>query len=159
LRYYIDGYNLIFAQGDSSGGLQAAREQLINQLRPLADKPHWKLIVVFDAHAEPEEAMRHHIDALEVVYTGLGETADHYILNEIETAAKPKQIVVVTGDLQLAKRAEQRDAQTLDPATFWQRGNKRSRRTEEAKPADSSSQERQRWFKIFRKRLEKEDEQ
>ena len=78
----IDGYNVIGAWPDfqNSLNLQESRERLIEILCDYAGYSGDTVILVFDAYAgdNPRRAIED-VAGIQVVYTKIGETADHYI--------------------------------------------------------------------------------
>lgn len=101
----VDGYNVIHAWQDlyaymQLAGLAAARDQLIRRVHDYAAGAGLFAIVVFDAHhGHKQKASVDHQKGLDVVYTGLGETADHYIERVAdELADKNCELYVVTAD-------------------------------------------------------------
>jgi predicted RNA-binding protein with PIN domain len=55
------------------------------------------------------------------VRAAAGGSADDAILREIERSKAPQEIIVVTSDRELARRARDRGAQALLPEEFWSR--------------------------------------
>ncbi|MDD4796836.1 MAG: NYN domain-containing protein [Eubacteriales bacterium] len=81
----VDGYNVIHAWPNlreymKLAGLAAARDQLLRSVHDYAAGAGYFAIVVFDAHhGHKQRASVEHLKGMDVVYTGSGETADHYI--------------------------------------------------------------------------------
>lgn len=113
MRYLIDGYNLIFRSGLIKASLQSQREELIEIINQKAGALGLHCTLVFDATMNPGESTRSHVHHLEVVFTAHGETADEWIIQELEEKRTPKQFTVVTCDKQLAWYARQRHVSTL----------------------------------------------
>lgn len=69
--------------------------------------------LVFDGRQkDPAEAIRGHLDQLEVIYTPHHQTADEYILKEIEDSLSPNEETVVSSDRELTGKAKQIGAHT-----------------------------------------------
>lgn len=101
----IDGYNVIGAwpEFQSSLNLQESRERLIEILCDYAGYSGDTVILVFDAYAgdNPRRAIEK-VAGIEIVYTKIGETADHYIerlVNDIcRNLTRQIEVRVATSD-------------------------------------------------------------
>ncbi|MGE3953998.1 MAG: NYN domain-containing protein [Parachlamydiales bacterium] len=122
--YYLDGYNLIFTRELDPDPLREAREALIDRLAPI-EGPH--LILVFDAARDPSPLTRTHKGHLEIVYTAPGQTADDYILTELQSWAKPRQTTVVSRDKRLLRHCRDLGAHTQTPKAFFSYIDKKTR--------------------------------
>lgn len=111
MRYFIDGYNLLFkeAWGRHSSSLELARKTLIEELDSLAQTLRLDLIVVFDAPLQSDDIRRGHYNSLEIIFTARGQTADEYLV-EVASAYQ-KGVIVVTSDRGLAYRVKGSGAQ------------------------------------------------
>ncbi len=97
MRYLIDGYNLLFRITKPTPSLEKKRQQLISELNEIISEFNLKATLVFDgSHAAISHAMRHHFDAIELVYTYENLSADEYIIEEVNASRRPEQIVVIT---------------------------------------------------------------
>lgn len=102
MHYYIDGYNLLFRMTQFDKGLQAERESLLQDLNRKISLLNLDVSIVFDAAFQTGGRSRTHLDALEILYTGEGETADEYILDVLSQTHNPRREIVVTSDKILA---------------------------------------------------------
>jgi uncharacterized protein len=93
--------------------LQSQREELIELINEKAGALSLPCTLVFDATMNPGESTRSHVHHLEIVFTSHGETADEWIIHELEQKRTPKQFTVVTCDKQLAWYARQMHVSTL----------------------------------------------
>lgn len=96
----VDGYNVIHASRVLSGmpELVYARAALCDMLADYAGYKDLDLIIVFDAHLQPNAE---HVErgAATVVYTGAGETADMFIERAVRSYyGAGRSVLVVTSD-------------------------------------------------------------
>ncbi len=135
MKRYLDGYNLLFHLNISPNSIEEARNILIERF---SSHP---LTIVFDG----QDFVRTHVKRLEIIYTDKNQSADDYILSEIEHNLP---CTVITSDRDLSIRARHRGAtvQTLDSLT-----PPTSSLPQE--PAFSPA-EFDRWLEIFEKNLE-----
>lgn len=174
MHYYVDGYNLLF-RTEGPEDLRSSRERLILDFAKKATALHLTLTLVFDSSHPLSMLTRSHLHQLEIVYTEKKQSADAYILNQIQIAATPFLITVVTSDKKLAAFARQLGAKTLSVDLFlpWlnrrylYRNNLKQRECDKkATPNLGSHQglkapesDQERWLRIFEKKLKKcEDE-
>jgi predicted RNA-binding protein with PIN domain len=76
---------------------------------------------VFDGKGEHlPHALKSHIDALTIVYTPARQTADEYILQEVETSNHPSDLTVVSNDSELICKSALHQAKTLSLKEFIQ---------------------------------------
>ncbi|HUH00313.1 MAG TPA: NYN domain-containing protein [Gammaproteobacteria bacterium] len=129
LTYILDGHNVLYAMrqafleqlAEGHPGT-AAREELIQRLARAFIPPGPEVFLYFDGSAPGTESPS---EQLRVIYPG-GEgdqRADTAILehvNEHLQAGKEAQLVVVTRDIKLARRARKRGASVLEPAEFFE---------------------------------------
>lgn len=118
MHYYIDGYNLLFRLMHSHQNLQEQREQIIYDLNRKASLTKLNLSLVFDATFQVGDRTRTHYDALEILFTAHGETADEFIIDELKNSANPRQETVVTSDKKLAWLARRCSAHTESVEEF-----------------------------------------
>jgi predicted RNA-binding protein with PIN domain len=118
MHYFIDGYNLLFRLIHDNRDLQSQREAIIHDLNQKISLLKLNASIVFDAAFQIGERTRSHYDALEILFTGEGETADEYIVDEIKNSLHPQQETVVTSDKKLAWRVRNRSAHTESVEEF-----------------------------------------
>lgn len=124
IHYYVDGYNLLFRYMRGKEDLRALREEMIKELDEKAALFPIQVSVVFDAACRPGFGSREHYRCLEILFTSEGESADDFILREIERASHPHLKVVVTSDKRLALLARHLSAKTESVPHFIERINK-----------------------------------
>lgn len=120
MHYYIDGYNLLFRLLPDAEDLQSERESIIYDLNKKISLIKLDASVVFDAAFQIGGRSRSHYDALEILYTAEGETADDYILNEIYHSPTPHQETVITSDKNLARQVRMSSGHTQTVEEFIQ---------------------------------------
>lgn len=121
MRYFIDGYNLIFRSGRfSSSELKNSRMDWIGWLNLQKGLLHGTITIVFDSAYVPGEIEKSHSGSVEILYTAQGETADQWIINQLAWSKKRinKSIIVVTSDNQLAKQVRHLGAHTQSIEEF-----------------------------------------
>ena len=99
----VDGYNIIFAWESlariAKADLEAARQQLMDQLSSFAGFRKWQVVLVFDGYkvkGNPGEKLRHH--NIQVVYTKENETGDSYIESLLAEIGPNYNVRVATSD-------------------------------------------------------------
>ena len=97
----IDGYSLLHRMPEAKqhvdGDLQLARQILLRAIEPVAGLYAPRMTVVFDGRARGVDLTHDHA-AVHVVFTGAGETADHFIEVMVHDEANPSSVLVVTSD-------------------------------------------------------------
>jgi len=159
MHYLVDGYNFLFRLNADPKNLTERRQQLINDLGTKAQLLNLQVTLVFDSQYQQGESTRSHYKELEILFTSYGETADDRIIEEVQAAAKPKQIVVVTSDKKLAWFARRCEAQTQSIEDFntWlekryrnlYRGKKEKK---EQSPGTKLETDIDRWLRLFEER-------
>ncbi|MBS0650192.1 MAG: NYN domain-containing protein [Verrucomicrobia bacterium] len=161
MRYLIDGYNLLFRIAKPGRALEKKREALIAELNQVIDDFKLKATVVFDgSHPGISHAMRHHFAALEIIYTYQNLSADEYIIEEVNSARRPEEIIVITSDRGLAQTCKNLGAKTQTIETFIsslkKKTMKKKKKQREARPETvfkDSNAEINRLLAIFEKKL------
>ncbi|KAG6558733.1 YacP-like NYN domain [Candidatus Rhabdochlamydia oedothoracis] len=155
MRYFVDGYNLLFYLTKKRTPLRQYRHELIsyfaNSISSFLD-----IVLVFDG-SDPHEkhSTKHHISQLEIIYTPLSITADFYIFEEIQLHKKPAHTTVVSNDQELIKRCRALRAKTLsltDFLSYVAKKNEKQKRSIETS-VQETPQEISRLLKIFEKKL------
>lgn len=134
MHYYIDGYNLLFRIfGPKDYQLRAQREKLIDTLREKVHFLNLNVTLVFDSHYFEGDATRSNLENLAIVFTSQGETADEYILAQLEEASHLRQEIVVTSDRQLGAMARHCGAKTelVEEFMHWVHSRFKKRRQQQ----------------------------
>lgn len=161
MRYLIDGYNLLFRIAKPGRALEKKRAALIEELNQVIDDFKLKATVVFDgSHPSFSHAMRHHFAALEIIYTYQNLSADQYIIEEVDSARRPEEIIVITSDRGLAQTCKNLGAKTQTIEAFVlslkKKTTKQKKRQKESRPEAAfkdSHAEINRLLAIFEKKL------
>lgn len=110
----IDGYNLI---GTGHRSLEAAREELIQALIAYRPMRQNDIVLVFDGHKGGMGPQNRSVrGGVEIVYSGLGESADSLIKRMI--AAGRRDWIVITSDREIAQFAWSHDAVPVPSERF-----------------------------------------
>lgn len=138
-RILVDGYNFLFCTGGADGNIDSRREELTELLIAYADSCAEPITLVYDASLRkgPFGNQRSHIQALEIVYTERGQSADDYIVLELEYTKVPHRCTVVTSDSGLKRRSVGHGAKVISAKSFLQKLEKwqaASQSTQSTKP-------------------------
>jgi len=110
----VDGYNLLYAQGETPAAESRAR--LVRELVLWAKARGRRVVLVFDAWAGgTREAHTEAHGPVTVWFTRAGERADDFIVRWVGEHAES---VVVTSDRAVQQGARRRGAAILDAASF-----------------------------------------
>jgi predicted RNA-binding protein with PIN domain len=159
MRYLIDAYNLLFRTQKKKGPLEKNRQSLIEELNELTSKLNLHATLVFDGAEEHLRLpSRGHYDALEIIYTTKGQSADEYIFDEVRAAKSPSQLTVVSNDRELTGRCRQHRAKTLTIDEFLhslvkKKAKKKRLSASSPKTFRDSDPEIARLLAIFEKRM------
>lgn len=155
MRYFVDGYNLLFYLTKKRNPLRQYRHEFIayfaNSISSFLD-----VVLVFDGNDPHEKhSTKHHIGQVEVIYTPLHMTADFYIFEEIQLYKNPAHATVVSNDQELVIRCRALGAKTLSLIDFLSYVTKKNEKKKKspANPAQETPQEISRLLKIFENKL------
>lgn len=157
MYYILDGYNIIYALGLDSLGLEASRRALLIRLIDFIGSQPLRISVVFDAHSAPGNISRVRFDAIEVVYTHEKQTADEYIIEFLEFKKHPKSYSVVTDDCGLKSRVQFLGAKIVNCSDFIKFLKKKNKNTNtKDKNTEIFDKDFSRYLDIFEKKIKKE---
>lgn len=117
----VDGYNIIHQWEHLSKvledfGVEAARKQLGDWVRPIHDIDGYRVTVVFDGKGGAPEIERPSRDlTFSFLFTPTGITADQMIEELVSTSKKPIEIIVATRDNLLTETVGANGGQTMGP--------------------------------------------
>jgi len=159
LPYYIDGYNLLFRITKNYAALKAHQKQILSLMNTWVSQLNLSITVVFDGRQkDPPEAIRGHLDHLEIIYTPEHQTADAYILQALHLSSNLKEETVVSSDLELTGIAKQKGAQVLSIEQFLARVVKRKKRHKQTqKTFQDTKANRDRLRKVFEEKLKNDE--
>jgi predicted RNA-binding protein with PIN domain len=110
----IDGYNLLYAQGEAPA--PESRARLVRDLLAWAKAHRRRVVLVFDAWAGgTREARSEAHGSVTVWFTRAGERADAFIVRRV---GEHPEAVVVTSDRAVQQGARRRGAAVLDAERF-----------------------------------------
>jgi|GEM_PF-888466 len=121
MHYYIDGYNVLFRAFGIGGVLEEQRKALIESLCSKIQSLNLDATIVFDAYQYTGERNYYRHSNVSIVFTPVGQDADEYILEALDTAPKPEHEIIITSDSRLAWRARCKGARTesVDDFLAW----------------------------------------
>lgn len=155
MRYFVDGYNLLFYLTKKRNPLRQCRHELISYFATSISS-FLDIVLVFDG-SDPHEkhSTKHHIGPIEIIYTPLSMTADFYIFEEIQLHKNPAHTTVVSNDQELIIRCRAVGAKTLSLTDFlsYVAKKKEKQKRSTAVPTQETPQEISRLLKIFEKKL------
>jgi predicted RNA-binding protein with PIN domain len=132
LHYIIDGNNVIgkisFLKKLQSKDKQSSREKLALMMDRIFSKRNVKVSLHFDGY--PREELR--ILNIKIIYSK-NITADEMIKKEIERSKNPKNLVVITSDLNLKDFAQKCSCKIISSEEFSKQINTPSSAEEESK--------------------------
>lgn len=116
----VDGYNLLFrCIRAGSKSLREQREELIEVIDGWASSTSLDIRMIFDGRSDFKDLSHSTFQAITVIYSIDGQTADEYILHEVEASPQPQQIVVVSSDKRLVKSAREHGAKSESVEKFF----------------------------------------
>jgi len=139
--YFLDGNNLIGLARGRSRPEPEDRSALIAELCDRLRRTRASAILFFDGELPDGGTV---LGPLRIRCSGR-RTADETILGEISRSKAPGEIVLVTADRDLDRRARDAGAKTLAPQAFWARFGAGSR----AKGEDSEEIDAEEWIRFF----------
>jgi len=115
----VDAYNLLRATPPYKKTItDKERAQFIAQLSGYGRNKGHKIVIVFDGGPH-EWPFKENMKIVQVVYSGMHETADDYIKEYIQ-AHKAKDLLLVSSDSELNRYAEHHTIPSIDSSTFSQ---------------------------------------
>jgi len=115
LPYFLDGNNLVGAARGTARPSEDDRAALAREICDRLRRTRASAVLFFDG---PSPGGASSLGTLAIRYSG-AEPADDRILAEIGRARSAREIVVVTADRGLARRAKEAGARALAPDEFW----------------------------------------
>jgi uncharacterized protein len=120
-RLIIDGYSLIHRDPETkkivAGNLRRAREVLIEKVSRTATAMADHVVIVFDGQQQ-SGSVPGGIQAIELVYSSSGQTADTVIERLVQQATNPGSWLVVTNDRRERETVMATGVQTMSCAVF-----------------------------------------
>ncbi|MBN2479749.1 MAG: NYN domain-containing protein [Parachlamydiales bacterium] len=159
MKYYIDGYNLLFQLFHCDKKLEIQRNLVIDFLKESCLHLDLNIEVVFDGHkSESPMPNRDYFDHLDVIYTPKNQTADDYILEQIFLSKTPSKITVISSDKHLTKTAKSMNSSAMSLTGFLNWLKNQEKKALQKKVFDEefsdTSKNIKRLKKIFEEKLE-----
>ena len=117
MPYFLDGNNLVGAARRTPRPSEEDRGALVRELCDRLRRTRARAILFFDG---PSPGGASDLGNLSLRHSG-AESADDRIVAEIARSGSPADVVVVTGDRGLARRAKEAGARVMAPKDFWAR--------------------------------------
>jgi hypothetical protein len=115
MPYFLDGNNLIGRVRRTSRPTEADRAALVAEVAERLRRSRARAVLFFDGAGERNSTL----GSLSI--RAAGGSADEAILWEIERSLAPGEIVLVTADRDLSRRARDLGAKATSPEEFWRR--------------------------------------
>lgn len=118
MHYLVDGYNLMFRLVDTGEDLRKARDYILDDLSEKLRFLDIEMTIIFDAAYRPGDATRRHRGNLEIIYTRNSESADDFIVEQLDEDGRSYDTMVVTSDRDLAFRSRRLGASCMSIEAF-----------------------------------------
>jgi hypothetical protein len=118
---FVDGHNALNVLGVDAGNHEADRGALVREFRERVRRMRPGATVFFDGHPPPGEFAVGQARGVRVVFS-LHREADDAIVDAVRDADEPRRVLVITDDLELARRVAQLGATTARVRAFFARG-------------------------------------
>ena len=113
----VDAYNLLHAIPPYKKTMtEKERARFIAQLSAYGRNRGHKIVIIFDG-GPYEWPFKENMKIVQIVYSGMHETADDYIKEYIQTH-KAKDLLLVSSDAELNRHAEHHNIPSIDSSTF-----------------------------------------
>src|SRR5262245_24144731 len=142
MPYFLDGNNLIGLERGTARPSEEDRKAFEAEIADRLRGKRMKATVFFDGSGGRDSSL----GSLTIRNSG-SERADDLIVREIGRFREPREVIVVTADRELSRRARDAGASTISPEEFWLRTGRApagERRSEQAKV------DVEEWLKYFK---------
>ena len=143
MPYLLDGNNLIGVARRTARPSEKDRSELVAELSERLRRTRARVTLFFDGPAGERPLGLGNLS----VRGTRGASADAEILREIGRSANPGELVVVTADRELARRAREAGARALLPGEFWRRFG--SSAPAEPRPDSAPAVDVEEWMRYF----------
>jgi predicted RNA-binding protein with PIN domain len=141
MPYFLDGNNLIGHARGSSRPTEEDRRALIAEVSDRLRATRAKAVLFFDGAGK----RRSSLGSLLIREAGPAG-ADEAIVREIEGSRTPREIIVVTADRALSRRARDAGASAISPSEFWSRFGKGKA---PGSPGETGKVDVEEWLRFF----------
>lgn len=148
--YLIDGYNFIFHIDPDPIPIERSRQALLDLLSSV--QPYYKkeIVVVFDGQDLHKDFFsKIQLVGIEVIFTPSSQSADHFIIEFLETHPPAADIQVISSDKQLRKLCHSLGAQTESTERFIKRIHKKHRQHQKNPQKPQEEKNVSYWCRIF----------
>ena len=159
MRYFLDGYNLFFRICDEVLPIDQKKQEWLASFCEFLKLADLDVLIVFDATPTSPSTTtgRDYVGKVEIVYAPRGLDADTFLVELCCGVKFASQVTVVSEDRKLLKRIKDVGSIPMDLKVFFQLlRDKTAISPSEDKDHRFTSQETDRWHKIFEKRLNKD---
>lgn len=133
---FIDGHNALHVLGVDAGGHDADRGALVADVRERVRRLTPGATVFFDGHPPPGEFAATQNRGVRVAFS-MSREADEAIVDAVRDEDEPGRVLVVTDDLELARRVSQLGARTSRVRRFFAAAPDRVSEEADEKPTGS----------------------
>ncbi|NGX56711.1 MAG: hypothetical protein K1060chlam5_00955 [Candidatus Anoxychlamydiales bacterium] len=113
MKYFIDGYNLLFYLFHTNEKLEVQRNLVIDFIKENSTFLNGKIYLIFDGHKNVNVIpSRKYLNNITIIYTPKNQTADEYIIEKLSFLSETANITVVTSDRSLKMNCVNLNAQT-----------------------------------------------
>ena len=119
MPYFLDGNNLIGQAKGTARPSEEDRKALLAEIAERLRATKARATVFFDGAGGRNSSL----GPLSIRDSG-SERADDVILREIARSREPREVIVVTADRELSRRARDAGARAIGPGEFWSRFGK-----------------------------------
>jgi predicted RNA-binding protein with PIN domain len=149
LTYLIDANNVIhrhpMLREQAKKDIEGAGERFIALMSGFAVRGGKKIVVVFDGTRHERKSVSL---SLNIVIPASGENADQTIKTFINKSKNPRNLVIVSSDMEVARYGKLHACRIMSAAEFITLVSKKSD-PEDEKPSTTSVKERDDWLKLF----------
>jgi hypothetical protein len=148
--YFLDGNNLIGRERKTGRPTDDDADALVREVADRLRGARARAVIFFDGPSGRRPAT---LGSLSVRYPSSG-SADSEILATLARSGSPAEVVVVTADRELARRARDNGARWMAPEDFWKRFG--ANRREGTAGREDSRVDVEEWMRYFGVRDEEE---
>lgn len=146
MPYFLDGNNLIGSARGTGRPSEEDRSALVSEVADRLRRTKARAVLFFDGKGQRGSSL-----GPLSIHASQGGSADDAILAEIERARAPQEIVVVSADRELVRKARDLGARTLTPGEFWKRVGASDARRERETEGPVNVEEWMRYFEEGKK--------
>jgi predicted RNA-binding protein with PIN domain len=151
LTYIVDANNVVhrhpMLREQAKKNIGGACEQLVALLTGFTERGRKNITVVFDGTRETRINRTH---SLTIMIPAAGENADQTIKTLINKSNNPKNLVIVSSDLEVARYGKLHACRIMSAAEFITTISKTKNDPDAEKPSSSSVKEKEELLRLFR---------